>query len=83
MQKSSLLILQLRQQALNQRLKKVEKAILQDYKSLTTPTSPTNNMEDWLQKGMRVWSIVDGVLMGYKLMKRLGTTSLFRKSMKK
>lgn len=78
---SSLAAVQQRKAELNEQLRRVEEEISVDYTTLFAPPPPSNNkVETFVNSASRAWMIVDGVMTGYKLMRRLGkVTSWFSK----
>lgn len=78
---SSLAAVQQRKAELNERIRRIEEEMAMDYATLFTPPPPSyNKIETFVNSASRVWMMVDGVMMGYKLMRRLGkVTTWFSK----
>lgn len=81
---STLAALQLRQTAVLRKLRKIEDEIVADYQQLVAPAKPSSNkVETFVQSASRAWFVVDGVLTGYKLMRRFGGISRMFSSKKR
>lgn len=78
---TSLADVQHRHAELKAQIRELEDEIAVDYAQLFAPPPPTDNkLEVFVQTASRAWSIADGVMTGYKLMRRLGkVTSWFSK----
>lgn len=78
---SSLDAIQQRKAELDAQIRRTEEEIAVDYATLFTPPPPSGNkVETFVATASRAWMIVDGVMTGYKLMRRLGKfTSWFTK----
>lgn len=68
----TLKLLEERRQRVQQELKQIEREIIADYKALLSPAEiATRKMNGFVRITSKFWTIVDGVLMGYKLMNRV------------
>lgn len=73
-----------RRAVIDQELGQVEKQIAEDFQTLFAPPEPgKNKMETLVNTATKAWFFVDGVLMGYKLLRRFGAVSRIFKSSKR
>lgn len=55
-------------------------AFVDDYESLTAPPSPARNKFEFaMQTAGKAWTLVDGLILGYKLYKKLGISKRGKK----
>lgn len=73
---------QTRRAQLQERMRKLEQNLADDYRALVAPPASTGNkMEDVINFASRTWVLIDGAMTGYKLFRRLGgLAGLFTRS---